>query len=40
NFSLFSKIYENLSQSFAAFIKMAFCLLYLRELCVDRKPEF
>ncbi|MEA9427716.1 hypothetical protein, partial [Aeromonas caviae] len=25
---------------FAAFIKLAFCLRYLRELCVDRKPAF
>jgi transposase len=32
--------YEKLAVSFAAFIKLAFCLRYLRELLVDRKPAF
>ncbi|HDO1318976.1 TPA: IS5 family transposase [Aeromonas veronii] len=32
--------YENLAGSFAAFIKLAFCLRYLRELLVDRKQAF
>lgn len=36
----FSTWYEKLAGSFAAFIKLAFCLRYLRELLVDRKPAF
>ncbi|MFQ2790247.1 transposase, partial [Aeromonas veronii] len=39
-FRRFSTRYEKLAKSFAAFIKLAFCLRYLRELCVDRKPAF
>ena len=39
-FRRFSTRYEKLAGSFAAFIKLAFCLRYLRELLVDRKPAF
>ncbi|MGU5625140.1 transposase [Aeromonas caviae] len=39
-FRRFSTRYEKLAGSFAAFIKLAFCLSYLRELLVDRKPAF
>lgn len=39
-FRRFSTRYEKLAGSFAAFIKLAFCLRYLRELLVDRKLAF
>ncbi|MEZ6927592.1 MULTISPECIES: IS5 family transposase [unclassified Aeromonas] len=39
-FRRFSTRYEKLAGSFAAFIKLAFCLRYLRELLVDKKPAF
>lgn len=39
-FRRLSTRYEKLAGSFAAFIKLAFCLHYLRELLVDRKPAF
>ena len=39
-FRRFSTRYEKLAGSFAAFIKLVFCLLYLRELLADRKPAF
>jgi hypothetical protein len=39
-FRRFSTRYEKLAGCFAAFIKLAFCLRYLRELLVDRKPAF
>lgn len=39
-FRRFSTRYEKLAGSFAAFIKLAFCLRYLRELLVDRKKHF
>ncbi|MDX7837254.1 IS5 family transposase [Aeromonas caviae] len=39
-FRRFSTRYEKLAGSFAAFIKQAFCLRYLREQLVDRKPAF
>ncbi|MNS76959.1 hypothetical protein D3C72_1105260 [compost metagenome] len=39
-FRQFSTRYEKLAGSFAAFIKLAFCLRYLRELLAGRKPAF
>jgi len=37
-FRRFSTRYDKLAGSFVAFIKLAFCLRYLRELLMERKP--
>ncbi|WP_310012114.1 transposase, partial [Aeromonas salmonicida] len=39
-FRRFSTRYEKLAGSFAAFIKLAFCLRYLGELLADKKTHF